>query len=125
LEKRLIAFAILAGLLSGVNLFLHKVAANRLEETDLAGVVRPSYIISLASNPYVYIILAMGLLVLAMDLAFLSHDVPAIVGLNFIIILGNVVFAALCVALLKEKVTPRIFLGISFGILALLLLSGS
>ncbi len=125
MEKRLIAFAILAGLLSGVNLFLHKVAANRLEETDLAGVVRPSYIISLASNPYVYIILAMGLLVLAMDLAFLSHDVPAIVGLNFIIILGNVVFAALCVALLKEKVTPRIFLGISFGILALLLLSGS
>ena len=125
MEKRLIAFAILAGLLSGVNLFLHKVAANRLEETDLAGVVRPSYIISLASNPYVYIILAMGLLVLAMDLAFLSHDVSAIVGLNFIIILGNVVFAALCVALLKEKVTPRIFLGISFGILALLLLSGS
>ena len=125
MDKRLIAFAILAGLLSGVNLFLHKVAASRLEETDLAGVVRPSYIISLASNPYVYIILAMGLLVLAMDLAFLSHDVPAIVGLNFIIILGNVVFAALCVALLKEKVTPRIFLGISFGILALLLLSGS
>ncbi len=125
MENRLIVFAILAGLLSGFNLFLHKVAASRLQQTDLTGIVQPSFVLSVMSNPYVYVILAMGLVVMAMDLAFLSNNVPAVVGLNFIIVLGNVVFAALCVALLRERVTLRTFLGISLGVVALLLLSGS
>jgi len=53
LETRILLFAIAAGLLSGANLFLHKVAASRLERTDLPGFFEGSYIASLARNPYV------------------------------------------------------------------------
>jgi hypothetical protein len=123
LDSRLLAFGIVAGILSGVNLFLHKVAANRLEETSLGEVLRPQFLMQLLRNPYVYVVLIMGLLVLALDLAFLSNRLPGIVGLNFIIVLGNVLFAFLSVVVLGEKVDLRIGAGISFGILALILLS--
>ena len=116
-------FAILAGTLSGVNLFLHKVAADRLDETSLSAILSPSYVLSLARNPYVYVVLAMGLVVLAVDLAFLSNEVPAIVGLNMVIVLGNVLFAALCILLLGEKIDLRIAAGIGFGLVSLVLLS--
>ena len=123
MDNRLLAFAVIAGVLSGVNLFLHKVAANRLEETSLGQVLRLQFLVELARNPYVYVVLAMGLMVLALDLAFLSNKVPGIVGLNFILVLGNVLFAALCVLVLGEKIDLRIGAGIGFGILALVLLS--
>ena len=123
MDNRLLAFAVIAGVLSGVNLFLHKVAANRLEETSLGQVLRLQFLVELARNPYVYVVLAMGLMVLALDLAFLSNKVPGIVGLNFILVLGNVLFAALCVLILGEKIDLRIGAGIGFGILALVLLS--
>jgi len=123
LDSRLLVFAILAGTLSGVNLFLHKVAADRLDETSLSAILSPSYVLSLARNPYVYVVLAMGLVVLAVDLAFLSNEVPAIVGLNMVIVLGNVLFAALCILLLGEKIDLRIAAGIGFGLVSLVLLS--
>jgi len=114
---------VVAGVISGINLFMHKVAANRLTRTGLAGVLTPSYILSLAMNPYVYVVVALGFLVLAVDLAFLSNDVPAILGLNFIIVLGNVLFAVLCVLLLGEKVDARVMAGVGLGIVALILLA--
>ncbi len=123
MDNKLLAFAVIAGILSGVNLFLHKVAANRLEETSLGEVLRPQFLTQLLRNPYVYLVLVMGLLVLALDLAFLSNRVPGIVGLNFIIVLGNVLFALLSIAILGEKIDLRIGAGIGFGILALILLS--
>ncbi len=123
MDSRLLVFALVAGILSGINLFLHKVAASRLERTGLAEVLKTSYVLSLARNPYVYLVLAMGLLVLALDLAFLSNEVPAVVGLNLVIIVGNVLFATLCVAVLREKVDLRIGAGILLGILAVVLLS--
>ncbi len=123
MDSRLLVFAILAGTLSGVNLFLHKVAADRLDETSLSAILSPSYVLSLARNPYVYVVLAMGLVVLAVDLAFLSNEVPAIVGLNMVIVLGNVLFAALCILLLGEKIDLRIAAGIGFGLVSLVLLS--
>ena len=123
MDNRLIVFALVAGVLSGINLFMHKVAADRLERTSLGEVLRLPYLFRLARNPYVYVVLVMGLMVLAVDLAFLSNEVPAIVGLNFIIVLGNVLFAALCVLLLGEKLDLRIAAGIGFGIVALVLLS--
>ena len=123
MDNRLVVFAVVAGILSGVNLFMHKVAANRLEPTGLGDVPRLDYVLRLARNPYVYVILFMGLLVLALDLAFLSNEVPAIVGLNFVIVLGNVLFAALAIFLLGEELNLRVAAGIGFGIVALLLLS--
>lgn len=123
MDSKLLVFAILAGTLSGVNLFLHKVAADKLDETSLSAILSPSYVLSLARNPYVYVVLAMGLVVLAVDLAFLSNEVPAIVGLNMVIVLGNVLFAALCILLLGEKIDLRIAAGIGFGIVSLVLLS--
>jgi hypothetical protein len=123
LDSKLLVFAILAGTLSGVNLFLHKVAADKLDETSLSAILSPSYVLSLARNPYVYVVLAMGLVVLAVDLAFLSNEVPAIVGLNMVIVLGNVLFAALCILLLGEKIDLRIAAGIGFGLVSLVLLS--
>lgn len=123
METRLVVFAIVAGLLSGANLFLHKVAASRLERTGLGGVFSTPYLSSLLRNPYVYIVVVMGVLVLALDLALLSNEVPAIVGLNLVIVLGNVVFAALCVLLLGEKLNFQVAAGIAFGVLAVLLLS--
>lgn len=123
MESKLLVFAIIAGLLAGVNLFFHKVAADKLERTGLGEILKTSYLISLAKNPYVYVVLALGLLVLAVDLAFLSNEVQAIVGLNMVIVFGNVLFAVLCVGLLGEKVDLRIGAGIGFGVLALILLS--
>lgn len=122
MDNRLLLFAAVAGTISGVNLFMHKVAANRLTRTGLAGVLTPSYILSLARNPYVYVVVALGFLVLAVDLAFLSNDVAAIQGLNFIIVLGNVIFAVLCVLLLGESADARIVVGVGLGIVALVLL---
>jgi len=123
LDTKLVVFAVVAGLLSGANLFLHKVAASRLERTGLVDVLSTSYLGSLARNPYVYVVLVMGLVVLALDLALLSNEVPAIVGLNLVIVLGNVVFAALCVVLLGERLNFQVAAGIAFGIVAVLLLS--
>jgi hypothetical protein len=123
LQRSLLIFAIVAGLLSGLNLFMHKIAASHLEKTELGGVFRIPYLVSLARNPYVYVVLAMGLLVLAIDLAFLSNEVEAIVGLNLVIVIGNVLFAVLCVAVLRERMDLRVAAGIGFGVLAMILLS--
>ncbi len=123
MQGKILLFAIVAGVLSGLNLFFHKVAADKLDETSLSQVLSPSFLFSLARNPYVYLVLLMGLVVLAVDLAFLSNDVPAVLGLNLVIVLGNVLFAVLCVVLLGEEVDLRIAAGIGCGILALILLS--
>ena len=123
MDSKLFLFALIAGILSGINLFMHKVAANRLDRTGLDEILGISFLTQLASNPYVYVVLMMGLLVLAVDLAFLSNEVPAIVGLNLIIIIGNVLFVVLSVLLLGEKLDLRIATGIAFGVIAVLLLS--
>jgi len=119
----LLTFAVIAGVLSGINLFMHKVAANRLEKTALNEILSVSFISQLLRNPFLYVVLAMGLLVLAVDLAFLSNEVPAIVGLNLIIVIGNVLFVVLSVLILGEKMDLRIATGIAFGIMAVVLLS--
>ncbi len=123
MDNRLLVFALVAGILSGVNLFMHKVAANRLEKTSLEEVLRIPYIVQLVRNPYVYLVLFMGLLVLAVDLAFLSNEIPAIVGLNLVIVFANVLFVVLSIVILGEKLNLRIAAGIAFGIVAMLLLS--
>jgi len=123
LDGKLLTFAVIAGVLSGINLFMHKVAANRLEKTALNEILSVSFISQLLRNPFLYVVLAMGLLVLAVDLAFLSNEVPAIVGLNLIIVIGNVLFVVLSVLILGEKMDLRIATGIAFGIMAVVLLS--
>lgn len=123
MDGKLLMFAVIAGVLSGINLFMHKVAANRLEKTALNEILSVSFVSQLMRNPYLYVVLAMGLLVLAVDLAFLSNEVPAIVGLNLIIVIGNVLFVVLSVLILGEKMDLRIATGIAFGIIAVVLLS--
>ena len=123
MDGKLLLFAVIAGILSGINLFMHKVAANRLDRTALGEILRISFLTQLAGNPYVYVVLIMGLLVLSVDLAFLSNEVPAIVGLNLVIVIGNVLFVALSVLLLGEKLDLRIAAGIAFAILAVVLLA--
>lgn len=123
MDGKLLTFAVIAGVLSGINLFMHKVAANRLEKTALNEILSVSFISQLLRNPFLYVVLAMGLLVLAVDLAFLSNEVPAIVGLNLIIVIGNVLFVVLSVLILGEKMDLRIATGIAFGIMAVVLLS--